>query len=738
MRLYSKGMITRTIAVGLMALMACVNPLQTMAPRGGMDATVAKAAEKDAPYVGEVRLAVDEKAETAKQILADSGYEVIDQDLNEEAGSWWHKLGDQAVYMGIKRTADENKAIRDMKTMNMNGKYSYTDLKRAIEQNYSKAERLYNSLKTAVDEYRDNYNKKDYLAVKTHDILNYITEDDSGKKIGDLFLENLSKDTLLKMFTEGNQYLVSTLTRILIMTSEQKTKTGDIWTERMSAVSSYNDIIKDYAKKRYGKTTVLGEEKENIKNYIRSDLDGIASEILDRWDEIRGIFLSEKDMEERLKEASEDGIEDEEITELGEDIQNLSVVEYTKCVKYGKKSLYDFFRLSKDVFIKDITKLYPFVYALSEAQKELIPYMDYALLFQTALTRMGLRDHKKNVETRIDAVLKDVLKQASEVSLYEGVDRAMYGEHAAATSRAIQNREGGGVVGDLKKSQSQMMACGIVAGLAAVAGLIGVGVCAYYAVTEMNVFGGYLINIMDLAEFFEKLERWHPVPYYVAIYGLGCAVILAGVFTYLWIKNKKATHNLIQLSIPEVMVDFETENDAGKNVTYHVVKWNRDRKDNGDRADRGDLNGDAARQWLALYTTTDKTMGEPILADSIVAKTGENGGKQIPGNDYRPLTMFGSESIQNLVDETYSFEDDVDGIWMWYLKEGKKTDLIDDTEDGEPEEAGDAASGSSADTTGSNISGGSMALIGTGCAVGGFFLGLLCMYFFRRKKQIVK
>ena len=471
MRLYSKGMITRTIAVGLMALMACVNPLQTMAPRGGMDATVAKAAEKNAPYVGEVRLAVDDKAETAKQILADSGYEVIDQDLNEEAGSWRNKLGDQAVYMGIKRTADENKAIRDMKTMNMNGKYSYTDLKSAIEQNYSKAERLYNSLKTAVDEYRDNYNKNDYLAVKTHDILNYITEDDSGKKIGDLFLENLSKDTLLKMFTEGNQYLVSTLTRILIMTSEQKTKTGDVWTERMSAVSSYNDIIKDYAKKRYGKTTVLGEEKENIKNYIRSDLDGIASEILDRWDEIRGIFLSEKDMEERLKEASEDGVEDEEITELGEDIQNLSVVEYTKSVKYGKKSLYDFFRLSKDVFIKDITKLYPFVYALSEAQKELIPYMDYALLFQTALTRMGLRDHKKNVETRIDAVLKDVLKQASEVSLYEGVDRAMYGEHAAATSRAIQNREGGGVDGDLEHSQRQMMACGIVAGMAAVAGL---------------------------------------------------------------------------------------------------------------------------------------------------------------------------------------------------------------------------------------------------------------------------
>ena len=47
-----KGMIKRGIAVGLMALMACVNPLQTLSPANG--GSVAKAAGTAAPYVGDL------------------------------------------------------------------------------------------------------------------------------------------------------------------------------------------------------------------------------------------------------------------------------------------------------------------------------------------------------------------------------------------------------------------------------------------------------------------------------------------------------------------------------------------------------------------------------------------------------------------------------------------------------------------------------------------------------------
>ena len=749
-----KGIIKKGIAVGLIALMACINPLQTLSPANGSDTqgqdltgqpTVASAAEKAAPYVGEVRLAVDKKADKAKQILIDAGYEVIDQDLNEDAGSFWNDLGDQAVYMGIKRTDDENKAIREMKTMNMLGKYSYSDLRFAIRENTYRAGQLYDRLRGAINEYKENYEKGDYLAIKTHDLLNYIVEDDSGKKVGDLLLEKIPREDLLSMFVEGNEYLVSTITRGLILTSEQKSKRGDIWTERMSAVTSYNDIVKEYAREKYGKTSVIGDEKELVTRMIESDLNESATQILDKWDEIRNIFLNEDEMTERLEEAGEDGVEDEEIAELGEDIQNVAIVDYTKTVKYGKKTLYSFFTLPKSAFEKDITRLYPMVYALSDAQRALIPYMDYSMLLQSALTRMGLREEKKNVEAQMDSFLKDAVIQLSEVSLYEGVDRAMYGDHAAATSEATANRQASSAdASRFDWAKTRMYGFLLVAGAFLAVGIVGVAACVYYALTDLPGKAG----IYDAWDYFGKLLDWHAGSYGMAIFGMGFGLIFAGIAIATWFAYKNTTHNTTQLSIPEVMVDFDVENDAGKYVTYHVAKWNKDRGDNGDRADRGDLNGEAAKEWLALYTTTDKTMGAPILADSIVTIVGSSSMPDAGGDGtYRPLTMFGRKSVQNLVDEAYSYNDGVDGIYLWYKKavDVDKTDvIIDDTDEDDQDEKTEATSEEATaapdampETTGSNIGGSSTVFIGLGCGVVGIIVGIFIGFFIRRKKQVV-
>ena len=764
MRANIKTNIKRGIAVGLMAIMAAINPMQTLQPTGaGTGApAVAKAAESDkAPYIGEVRLAVDKDANTAKQILESEGYEVIDQDLNEKAGSSWNELGDQAVYMGIKRTDDESKAIRDMKTMNMLGKYSFSDLKKAISQKTSESEQMYLGLNAAISEYRDNYEKGDYLAVKAHDILNYIIEDDSGKKVGDFLLDGPSREELVKMFLEGNKYLVCSIVKTLTLTSEQKNDKGDLWTERMSAMPSYNDIVKEYAGRLYGKTDVIGEDKARTENFINSDLDEAAREVLDRWDEIRSMFLGEKDMENRLNAANEDGMDDNEITELGGDIQNLTIVEYAKSVKYGKKSLYSFFKLSKEAFTKDIKRLYPFVYALSKSQRKMIKYLDFPALFQASITRMGLRDKKDNVKSQMDDYLNESMKDLSEISLYQGVDRTMYGPNAASTSRATENVKSWFGDDDKIKENKQWRDACLLTTIVLFSLSVGAAcLCVYYAKTE---FSG-IANIIDYSDLFKSLANYHPFTIALAVIGAIAGVITAIASICFWNQHNKALHNRTQLPIPEIIVDFDRDNDAGKFVVYHVVKWNKTREPKGeekasDRADRGDLNGDAAREWLALYTTADKSMGDPILADSLVAKTGLAAGRIAPGENYVPLTMFGEEAIQNLVSENYSYNDEVDGIWVWYQKGNAAGEtIIDDTEEAEGEavaEADDASqteedqataeavSGDAveeediADTTGSNISSGSAVLIGLGGGVVGIIAGIFIGFFIRRKKQVV-
>ena len=239
---------------------------------------------------------------------------------------------------------------------------------------------------------------------------------------------------------------------------------------------------------------------------------------------------------------------------------------------------------------------------------------------------------------------------------------------------------------------------------------------------------------------------------------LAISVIMAIVTTTLYIINKRESRNRQQLAIPTVIVDKDVESTVTGYVAYSCVLWNKDRNDDSGRDNRGDLNGDAGDQWLALYTTTDKAMGTPILADSIVAKTGKAGGENVPSGDgYEPLSMFGNESAQNLVDEQYSYNDSVNGIYVWYQKEVSKDTIDDDTEDTEGEavaEADDAslseedqataevvsrtaAEEDIADTTGSNIGDGNTILVGLGGGVVGIIAGIFIGFFIRRKKQVV-
>ena len=758
MKVTKYGIIKRCIAVGLMAIMACVNPMQTLSPingetgSAGADAvtglpTTAKAAERDDKYIGEVRLAVDADPDVAKLALSSAGYEVIDQDLNEDAGSYWNDLGDQAVYMGIKRTADEKKAIRDMKTMNMYGKYSYSDLRNNIRESKAEASQIYKELTSSMKEYKANYKSGDRIAKQAYMQLNKFREDDSGKLVGDLFLEQQSESDLLTMFVECNKYSRTALIMFLSLGCEESTETGDLWAERLSKVTSYNDVVKRYAREIYGKDTVVGEEKETVQKIIAADLDDAARVLLDKWDDFRSSIAEAESEEELFEDFDEENATDEEVVELSCDLRNTKEADYLKSIKYGKKTLYQYFTVSKSAFEKDITRLYPVIYALSEGQRNILRYVNFTELLQACILRTAIRDNWENAEETLDENWGDVSAEVDVISVYEGVDRAMYGDNAAMTSRAISNISSGADINEDSVKYTRTIT------------YIGMAVGVSLSVFCIGIIRNYIKDWKSSVFQLEKAGVNKPhseIVFEAAGVMLMIGVIMAIVSVVQYLKAQNLLYNRRQRPIPEVIVDFDVENDAGKYVTYHSVKWNKERElqdgeKESDRADRADLNGDAAREWLALYTTTDKKMGDPILADSIMTKVGTSGTVS-PGTNYVPLTMFGRESSQNLTDEEYSYDDGMDGIYLWYIKEnGNDTvndDIEDDTEEAaaadqsenseEADDETDAASGSSAETTGSNIGSGTMALVGTGCAVGGFLIGMLVMFFIRRRKSLIK
>ena len=107
------------------------------------------------------------------------------------------------------------------------------------------------------------------------------------------------------------------------------------------------------------------------------------------------------------------------------------------------------------------------------------------------------------------------------------------------------------------------------------------------------------------------------------------------------------------------------------------------------------MNGCVGKQWLALYLAKNTNMN-PILAASLKVVTGSS---EIPAGYTTGIHMFGSESAFNLNSSLYDWNSGAKSVFVYF-----KTD--------------DSAKAS---TTGSNFTGGTLALTG----VAGLVIGAL-------------
>jgi hypothetical protein len=112
-------------------------------------------------------------------------------------------------------------------------------------------------------------------------------------------------------------------------------------------------------------------------------------------------------------------------------------------------------------------------------------------------------------------------------------------------------------------------------------------------------------------------------------------------------------------------------------------------------SDCADLNGDAGKQWVALYMTKDPAAGEPIVADSLAVGTSNK-----PPIGKYALSYFGEEYAANLNNPNYVFNANAPAVYIYF-------------------------SHSTATMAGSVHNGAMAAILATGAALAG---GLLCYF----------
>ncbi len=654
----------------------------------------ANLAVSEGKYLKELRVASASTAKEAKKILTDAGYQVIDQNVNENADDLISK--EKAVYIGYTTTSDVTEAVRDIALMNLEGDYRVMDLDTAVSEQLADYQYIEEEHYVMLQEFRENYAAKAPLALAAYDGLNQFVEDDSGMLLGDYLLQiDLTPSTetglsdFFRMFSTVSADALTVIDTWLaygLATYGQK--------NFLQRVSEMSDLEIDAAKK----------DKVNISNaeimlpYIREYVQGMI-QLSDAIDN--------SDLEEQLDENAE-SLDDETRYYITQDVY----FEYLDGYDYDDGTLTDFL-LSGTLTEEDVTLL---ASQMSEAQQYAVKYVGFGqILRQEAADSANWKEEDVQVrlqdmmQEQMSDVIAQVLREAENyganteegqpLSIYYGINRDKLKGTIAVTTDAYNKMS---ATMDYSYFASDYEENSFVKPGLAVTGLFGVmltlaGIAEMFDNTHQVVMikkvtvvndviddlayeSWFDLTTEDASTFAEKFvaedqlygdrvssvlvkSQWGTV-----LLAGGIALILLAVSGYFLYNTYKKEHKVFDRTvIPDVIIDLRTtKSGIPYYVRYDSVKeftsTNRE-------LDPGDVNGYVGDQWNVLYTTTNVDAGEPVQADfRVETKTAK------PLKNETGIHMIGESAEKNLNSYTYN-EKNADAIYI-YAKTGVVTGLI--------------------------------------------------------------
>ena len=719
-----KRSICAFVAAALSAVMIMLPPMQVMAA----ETEPVTATE----YISEVRIGVGKTMEEAEKSL--EGYTILkngdnNADLNEKAGGGMGSQGERVVLLGYKTTTDRSEAVTDLALMNMKGGYSVSDYEALMEkQMKEQIIPFVKNFQAAIDEYRENYNSdieaNKQRAKYIHDILDKFIDDDTGKGLGELLLNetkfemgdaayNKLSDAEKKNHADILTILAQSNGKATLMMENLLTRAADTdedtWLDRFAG-TTYQDIIdssdmlpteaKDEIAKLYDDDTkkIIGlwdEFSEDLNGYDE------AVKIVEAFDEskYKAAFDEMAKMDENTSAEDADRIMNEyaeqqvKMNDAMYKSRLIAVHDKLEETEYGDGTMLDFF--SRDADEVEDTEIYPLVASLSDGQRSGLDFVSLQELIVIALT---------TDEGYADASLDNLEK----TSIYAGVDRGIYEKGGVAlTSEAERKKKAAMQVEDDKTFFSPWTIAGMAVTAVSFAAFTGSAVSWARNASKLKAVNAEInldlielemayrsnsgnrkiawgvndvyANNPELKTQFELYSSKTSLAKSLSI-GFGVAmIVLAGVTTYLTYRDMQAYYKVDFTPIPKYMVDAkditaynakgEMEVIKNQSAYYKAVECNRT---SGDEKYKNigkfaDMNGDVGKQWLALYAVKNEAMA-PILADSLLVKVNET---DLPAGYTTGIHMFGSDSAFNLNDSKYVWNANASKVFVYFNVDDK-------------------------------------------------------------------
>ena len=630
------------------AVMLAISPLQVYA-------VTTKTANT---YISELILVTGDQLKDEK--LKD--YTVLDTPIYKNELDSGNGAG--ATYLAYKTTDRPEEAITDIRAMNMNGGWSFAEYENYLDELQDNAEKLAGGLWAAVLEFRDLYNNEETRTENVeyaYELLNLLYDDDvtdadgDPMRLGDLFadpdiIKSSTDERYTTIFLESN---VDALQMIYTALGNACSKTdGMTFLERIA--EDPFELLYEYCDDDSLDSAVdqLMLSIDNAREYINYYQNSAHFESFPS-DEVRQAYLTALGEQDKRDGTSclTDWMKGYTLT------KELCRVEYFG-TEGDFETLYDLITVDDDLYEDDeymLPNLRPLVGAMSEGMRNLM-VLGLSQIVSICTTRDG---HYRDTLDELEAEegYGDVLENG--ISIFAGIDREIYEEHAVAmTSAAIRaNAEGDSSWRetlenneDAAKLHSVSQTVMIVSGSLIFAGLVVIGLIFAGDVTV----GESVQLLVQLLTF--SLSSLGGAGYQIlgVIWGtmlwgaiLSVAAFIVAVVLFCLSKKTEEPEYDTYLEIPGMLCDYRTVTDrkTGAEIDEYIyyygvadpcgVRETALFANDGQKAQElpenkkgvmdiynWELRGE--RQWLALYTTKDRRAGYPIRSDAAFCVTGEN------------------------------------------------------------------------------------------------------------------
>ena len=656
-------------------------------------------------YISEIKIAMGSTVAKAEKDL--NGYTILKcdnktVDLNYKAGSDERgSKGDKVVLLGYKTTKNRKEAITDLALMNMKGGFSVEDYEMLMEtQLKTQIIPFIERFQAAIDEYRENYNSKikanKQRAQYLHDVLNKLTDDDTGKPLGDLFLnetkfemgdeaynklsdeEKKNHADILTIFAQANSKATLIIENLLTRAADTEDTT---WLERC-ADTTYEDLIDQ-----------TGMSPKQARKEVAKLFDDTANDFLGKWNAFRNELLNydnalktvndydEKALNEALNavEGLGDNSSESEVSEaLDKAIKaNDMFVDYIKAkqiviireklesIPYLDGTMLDYFLREYSDVEDNITLLYPLAASLSEGQK-------------TGVEFVSLREFAMVAIDSEEGYHDETLDEIKEASIYDGVDRGIYQKGGVGlTNDALRQEADKNAFTPVRDSKITDILVYITYGLAGTA--IATGITAFklaHSLADLENSAATMTGVQFNAAYTKLLTSFKVIRGISIGFAIASMIFLFAI-TFADIEETKAYYNVEFAPIPRYMIDEKdlvAYNSKGekiilKNQTayYKAVECNRTESSEmwNSVGNCADMNGDVGSQWLALYAAKNENE-EPILADSLKVVLSDD---KVPADYTTGIHMFGSEAAFNLNAYPYSWNEKARSTYIYFNRD---------------------------------------------------------------------